>query len=82
VKFPNLKLAMGERRVTQFMLADLLRMSDASFSRRLTGRAFFAPHEKRRIGEYLQLDPEWLFTEARIPSTARLHRSAPVQVSA
>ena len=76
MRFPHLKMAMAERRVPQYQVADLLRLSDAGFSRRLTGRTEFAPHEKQRIAEFLGLDAAWLFDEVRIPASARFRETA------
>lgn len=71
MKFPNLKLAMDHRRCTQFMLADVLKISEPTFSRKIRGRAEFLPHEKCRIADALGYNVAWLFTEYTIPASAR-----------
>ena len=71
MKYPNLKVALSQKRIPQFVLAQLLRMSEGTFSLRMNGRAEFAPHEKTRIAEFLGFDADWLFTEAYIPASAR-----------
>jgi hypothetical protein len=71
VRFPNLKVAMAERRITQFMMAAVIHTSEATFSRKLSGRSVFLPHEKQRISEFFRIDPDWLFIEVRVPAAAR-----------
>lgn len=71
MRYSNLRLAMDRRRLRQFDLAQSLNISDATFSRKLHGRAGWLPHEKNRIAELLGFDPSWLFAEAAIPASAR-----------
>jgi hypothetical protein len=71
MRFLNLALAMAERHYTGTMLADLLKISEATFSRKIHGRAQFAPHERARIAASLRFDPRWLFEEPIIPASAR-----------
>jgi hypothetical protein len=67
---------MFQRKISGFELAHLLKMCEARFSRKMTGKTDFAPHEKTRIAEALQLDPAWLFAETHIPPAARFRERA------
>ena len=42
-------------------------MEASRFSRCVTGRFEFAPHEKTRIAEVLGFPSEWLFAEVKPP---------------
>jgi plasmid maintenance system antidote protein VapI len=66
---------MARARLTQYALADALKISDAEISRRMAGRREFAPHEKQRVSEILGFRPEWLFAEICPPASARLELS-------
>jgi transcriptional regulator with XRE-family HTH domain len=69
--FPNLKLALKIRRLTQRNLAIVLRVSPATLSDRLNGVGpELAPHEKTRVAEFLGFDAAWLFEPIRIPASA------------
>lgn len=72
MRYPNLNWALGYTGVAQYRLASVLAISESCLSRRLAGRAEFAPHEKQRIGEYLGFRVEWLFAQETPPASARL----------
>jgi transcriptional regulator with XRE-family HTH domain len=72
MRFVNFRIAVAERRLAQYELAALLRMSDATFSRKLSGRAEFLPHERQCLAEFLGFDAAWLFAEITPPASARL----------
>lgn len=63
MKFPNLVWALRDRRLAHYQLAMRLGMEPSRFSRCLTGRFDFAPHERKRIGELLAIDESWLFSQ-------------------
>jgi plasmid maintenance system antidote protein VapI len=70
--YPNLRMTMDLRRVRLYNLAQHLKMSDAALSARLHGRYQLEPHLRNRIAEYFALNPDWLFTVASIPRSARI----------
>jgi hypothetical protein len=72
MRYPNLKLAMESKRYTGSILAQLLRISGATFSRKIhgSGGLDFLPHERARIATSLGFDESWLFAEAVIPASA------------
>lgn len=76
MRYPNLKAVLFQRRIPAFELARVLKISEAQFSRRMTGRIDFAPHEKTRIAEALQIDPAWIFAEVHVPPMARFRETA------
>jgi hypothetical protein len=63
VKFPNLVWAIRDRRLAHYEVAHRVRMEPTRFSRCLSGRFEFAPHERKRISESLGMDESWLFTQ-------------------
>jgi hypothetical protein len=67
--FSNLRLAMSQKRIYGYELARALKISDASFTARMQGRAQFLPHERSRISEILAIDEIWLFSEVHIPTS-------------
>jgi hypothetical protein len=67
VKYPNLKFAMEHRRRFAYEVAEALKLDPASFSRRMRGRAEFAPHERARLVELLGFPVDWLFAEITLP---------------
>jgi transcriptional regulator with XRE-family HTH domain len=69
--FPFLRAVMQQRRVRVCDLAQMLRMSDASMSLRLSGRIPLAPHERSRIAEYFSLSEDFLFAPLNVPRPAR-----------
>jgi len=79
MRFPNLKTGMSHKHVPSCELARLLKMSDANFSRSLHGYREFAPHERKRIAEFLRFNESWLFEETFIPATARFRETAMVR---
>ena len=79
MRFPNLKTGMSHKHVPSCELARLLKMSDANFSRSLHGHREFAPHERKRIAEFLRFNESWLFEETFIPATARFRETAMVR---
>lgn len=72
MRFFNLSWALSFLRVPRYRLAALLAISEATLSRKLSGRVEFLPHEKARIAEHLRFKPEWLFLEVSLPRDARL----------
>jgi len=79
MRFPNLKTGMSHKHVPSCELARLLKISAANFSRSLHGYREFAPHERKRIAEFLQFNESWLFEETFIPATARFRETAMVR---
>jgi hypothetical protein len=73
MRYPNLNWALAYKGLAQYRLAAVLAMSESCLSRRLAGRADFAPHEKQRIAEHLRFRAEWLFAQETPPASARLH---------
>jgi hypothetical protein len=63
VKFPNLVWAIRFQRLAHYQLATRVGMEPSRFSRCLTGRFDFAPHERTRISELLSIDESWLFLQ-------------------
>jgi hypothetical protein len=65
VKFPNLVWAIRDRRMAHYEVARRVAMEPTHFSRCLSGRLDFAPHERKRIAEILGFHEGWLFCEPR-----------------
>ena len=63
MKFPNLVWAICERRLAHYELAGRAKMEPTRFSRCLSGRLEFAPHERERISQLLNLNADWLFAQ-------------------
>ncbi len=61
MRFPNLLWALRNRRITNWELAQKIKMDPSRFSRCLNGRFEFAPHERNRIAELLGYERDWLF---------------------
>jgi transcriptional regulator with XRE-family HTH domain len=68
--YPNLKIALQTRRLTQRHLAVVLRVSPQTLSDRLNGIGELAPHEWERIAEFLGFDAAWLLEPLHIPARA------------
>lgn len=62
MKFPNLVWAIRDRRLAHYEVAHRARMEPTRFSRCLSGRLDFAPHERKHISELLGIDESWLFS--------------------
>ena len=75
MEFPNLRGMMKHTHTRIYDLAQFLKMSDASFSQRLTGRYQWAPHERNRLSEYFGINQEWLFAPLSVPPSARRERA-------
>lgn len=63
MRFPNLVWAIRDRRLAHYDVAHRVRMEPTRFSRCLSGRLDFAPHERRLISELLNIDEKWLFSQ-------------------
>ena len=74
MRFANLEWLLAQRRIARYQLASLLRTSEGSISRKLSGRSEFLPHERTRVSEFLGYQQSWLFQETVPPDNARLER--------
>jgi hypothetical protein len=78
MRFPNLVWAIRDRRLAHYEVAHRVRMEPTRFSRCLSGRLDFAPHERKRIAEILGFGEGWLFCE---PRPAPLTESETVEIT-
>jgi hypothetical protein len=76
MKYPNLRWILFCYNVRLEEIAAKLAMSVPSLSRRMTGLADFLPHERERIGEFLDVKTDFLFREPQLPHGTRPPRSA------
>lgn len=63
--FQNVLWAMEHKRLTLTDLREVLRLSEGTISRKLSGKVELLPHEKEIIAQKLGYDPVWLFAPAR-----------------
>jgi len=76
----HLKAAIAIRRVRQSEVAAAVKMSTAVFSFVVHGEKKLAPHERRRVAEFLQADEDWLFQDIRvIPKLKPVSEPDPVE---
>lgn len=68
--YPNLAWAISNKRLPNYQVASLARLSESSFSRALSGRRDFSPEERERIATVLNFPAEWLFQEPVPPRTS------------
>jgi len=69
--FPNLSWVLSEMKISQLTLADHLKISGPSLTRKMQGRAVFTELEKVRVSEYVGYDSSWLFARFSPPLSAR-----------
>lgn len=67
MKFPNLVYAISLKRLPHYEIAQMAKISEWRFSRRLNGRGEFSPTECTRLAEALGFDESWLFERPRPP---------------
>jgi hypothetical protein len=67
MRFAHLAWAIANRRLPHYEVARRTAMEPTRFSRCLTGRFDFAPHERKRLAELLGYDEQWLFQEVLPP---------------
>lgn len=68
--YPNLRIALQTRRLTQRNLAVVLRLSPQALSDKLNGLGELAPHEWQRLAECLGFEVSWLSEKVHIPKRA------------
>lgn len=70
MRFPNLRWALSERRISHWQFALRIPMEPSTFSRRMNGRGEFTPLERERIAHMLSYPAGWLF-QIMVPPTAK-----------
>ena len=68
--YPNLRIALQTRRLTQRNLALVLRLSPQALSDKLNGIGELAPHQWQRLAECLGFEASWLAEQVSIPARA------------
>jgi len=68
MRFPNLAWAIADRGLTNYKLAEAINISEARFSRCVSGRLQFTDQERSKISKTLKYSAGWLFAPPSPPA--------------